>query len=70
MHFDEVRQIKEDAKRKGITNRELAEVVGLSVSMISKIFNYKASTSEHNFAKMKHYIKTKQTYIWVKMPVN
>ena len=68
--YEEIRLLKEEAKQKSISNKELSEVVGLSVSMISKIFNYKASTSEHNLAKMKHYVSTKKVYKWVKVPVN
>ncbi|MDX5476479.1 MAG: helix-turn-helix domain-containing protein [Bacillaceae bacterium] len=70
MQPDELIALKQEAKRKKITNRELAEVVGLSESMISKVLNYHAFTSDYNYAKMKHYIKNKQAFVWMKMPVN
>ncbi|WBL16348.1 helix-turn-helix domain-containing protein [Sutcliffiella sp. NC1] len=69
MEREELRKLKVEAKSKNITNRELAEVVGLSESMISKVFNYKATTSEHNLAKMKHYVETKRIYKWVQVPI-
>lgn len=56
-------------KKKGLTNKNLAAMIGCSESLLSKFFNHQCSLSQENLNKLTSEINNAKEFVWKRVEV-
>jgi len=67
---EEIDQLFLEKKRKGLSNKQLAESIGCSESLLSLFFNHKCNLSKEKEIKLKKIINQAKEYRWMKIEID
>ena len=70
MTRDEILQLFVEKKKKRLTNKQLADSIGCSPSLISHFFNFECNLSEEKEIKLKRIIRDAKEYRKIYAPID
>lgn len=66
LNYDQIDEIRFEALKKKIKNKDIALYIGASTTLVSLFFNHKACMSQEKQKKLIHYIKSHPEYRMMK----
>ncbi|MEH7381780.1 hypothetical protein V7138_15060 [Bacillus sp. JJ1533] len=70
MTRNEINQLYMDKRRKGLSNKKIAQAIGCSPSLISQFFNFQCGLSSEKEMKLRQIIDTAKEYRTVTIPID